>query len=54
MFGGAINEMKPSERREMLARITGIKSNTLAQRWKRFKPKLASLEFVAILRTSNQ
>jgi hypothetical protein len=52
MFGGAIANMTPLARRELLATITGIKINTLAQRWKRIKPRLATLESVSALRTA--
>ncbi len=52
MFGGAIANMTPLARRELLATITGIKINTLAQRWKRIKPRLATLESVSALRAA--
>lgn len=45
----AMSEMTPSQRRKELAKITGIKHNTMAKRWQRFKRELSRLQFIANL-----
>lgn len=48
----AIRNMKPPQRRELLAKLTGEKRNTLAKRWQRLKPAVAGLQCVATLLTA--
>ncbi len=49
---GAMSAMTPQQRRIELAKLTGIKQNTLTKRWQRLKPELSRLHCFTALRAN--